>query len=198
MGAVERFCDRAMLLERGRVVDIGEPSSIARKYNQLNFSRAQAGARTAAATPEEPRDVEVAQIMNAWFESPDGELTVTANQGEPLSVRMDVRFVTQVDDPIFAIVLQSENGNAAFVTNNWIQQAKRQNYPAGSTAKVRMRFDNWLAPGRYLLVATVARAGLGADVLDLHENNSIIVLADRPGGGLADPPHTYEIECVES
>ena len=25
MGAVERFCDRAMLLERGRVVDIGDP-----------------------------------------------------------------------------------------------------------------------------------------------------------------------------
>ncbi len=26
MGAVERFCDRAMLLDRGRVVDIGEPT----------------------------------------------------------------------------------------------------------------------------------------------------------------------------
>src|SRR6202012_4526349 len=36
MGAVERFCDRAMLLERGRVVDVGEPSSIARQYNQHN------------------------------------------------------------------------------------------------------------------------------------------------------------------
>ncbi len=198
MGAVERFCNRAMLLERGRIVDIGEPAAIARKYNQLNFGRAQEGAKAAAATPEAPRDVEVAQIMNAWFESPDGELTVTANQGEPLSVRIDVRFVTQVDDPIFAIVLQSENGNAAFITNNWIQQATRQSYPPGSTAKVRMRFENCLAPGRYLLVASVARAGLGADVLDLHESNSIIVMADRAGGGLADPPHTYEIECVES
>ncbi len=39
MGAVERFCDRAMLLERGRVVDIAEPASIARQYNELNFHR---------------------------------------------------------------------------------------------------------------------------------------------------------------
>ena len=31
MGAVERFCDRAMLLERGRVVDIAEPAAIARQ-----------------------------------------------------------------------------------------------------------------------------------------------------------------------
>ena len=39
MGSVERFCDRAMLLERGEVVDIGDPASIARQYNELNFNR---------------------------------------------------------------------------------------------------------------------------------------------------------------
>ena len=59
MGAVERFCNRAMLLERGRVVDIGEPASIARHYNKLNFDRDRRGRRrlglgaraTAHATP---------------------------------------------------------------------------------------------------------------------------------------------------
>ncbi len=39
MGAIERFCDRAMLLERGSVVGLGEPAAIARRYNQLNFGR---------------------------------------------------------------------------------------------------------------------------------------------------------------
>src|SRR5947209_20453925 len=39
MGAVERFCDRAMLLEAGRAVDVGDPASIARQYNQINFER---------------------------------------------------------------------------------------------------------------------------------------------------------------
>ena len=39
MGAVERFCDRAMLLERGDMVGLGEPAAIARRYNQLNFGR---------------------------------------------------------------------------------------------------------------------------------------------------------------
>src|SRR5205807_8650646 len=38
MSAVERFCDRAMLLDRGRVVDIGKPTSIARQSNELNFA----------------------------------------------------------------------------------------------------------------------------------------------------------------
>jgi ABC-type polysaccharide/polyol phosphate transport system ATPase subunit len=39
MGAVERFCNRAMLLENGEVVDIGDPASIGRQYNALNFNR---------------------------------------------------------------------------------------------------------------------------------------------------------------
>ena len=37
MGAVRRFCHRAMLMERGEVVAIGDPSASARSYLELNF-----------------------------------------------------------------------------------------------------------------------------------------------------------------
>jgi ABC-type polysaccharide/polyol phosphate transport system ATPase subunit/ABC-type polysaccharide/polyol phosphate export permease len=36
MAAVERFCDRAMVLELGRVIDVGDPERITRKYVELN------------------------------------------------------------------------------------------------------------------------------------------------------------------
>ena len=38
MEQVQRFCDRAMLLDRGRLVALGEPRSVARQYTQLNFA----------------------------------------------------------------------------------------------------------------------------------------------------------------
>ena len=38
MDAVGRFCDRAMLLEQGRVVDIGDPDSIVEQYQEVNRS----------------------------------------------------------------------------------------------------------------------------------------------------------------
>ena len=37
MHSVERFCDRAMLMERGDMVQIGEPRAIGRAYQKLNF-----------------------------------------------------------------------------------------------------------------------------------------------------------------
>src|SRR6202142_2949650 len=39
MSAIERFCDRAMLLDKGKMLQIGEPKAIARRYNELNFGR---------------------------------------------------------------------------------------------------------------------------------------------------------------
>ena len=81
---------------------------------------------------------------------------------------------------MFVVRLQSDSGQFVFATNTEAQQVATGRFAAGSVANVRIRFENWLAPGRYRLVATVARAGLGADVLDTHMTSSIIVLAERP------------------
>ncbi|HWO84418.1 MAG TPA: ABC transporter ATP-binding protein, partial [Solirubrobacterales bacterium] len=40
MSAVVRFCDRAMLLEKGRMVEIGDPDDVGNRYLELNFSEA--------------------------------------------------------------------------------------------------------------------------------------------------------------
>jgi ABC-type polysaccharide/polyol phosphate transport system ATPase subunit len=191
MGAVERFCDRAMLLERGHVVDIGEPSSIARQYNQHNFRRTR---QEYGASPDElPPENPAVSIGNAVFESEDGEPVVTTPQGTPLIVRVNVHFREDVVNPIFAIVLANESGQPAFSTNTDSQRMTTGRFRAGTDASIRLRFENFLSPGRYRLIASVAREGLGADLYDAHTSNSIIVLADRPGGGHADLPHTLDI-----
>jgi ABC-2 type transport system ATP-binding protein len=38
MAAVQRFCDRAMLLEHGRMVELGDPEHVGNRYLELNFS----------------------------------------------------------------------------------------------------------------------------------------------------------------
>jgi len=194
MGAVQRFCDRAMLLERGQVVDIGVPSSIAQQYNRLNFERVREDGAPGSLPPEAVQDQPLAEVLNAWFESADGEVILTANQGEPCYARMEVRFLGEVEDPVFSITLQNETGQVVFSTSTNTDGSPTGHFGAGSTATVRLRFENWLAPGRYRLIADAARAGLGADVYDAHTSSSLMVMAQRPGGGIIDLPHTLEIE----
>jgi ABC-type polysaccharide/polyol phosphate transport system ATPase subunit len=192
MGAVERFCDRAMLLEHGRVLDVSDASTIARKYNEQNFRywRSQSAGSERELPPERP----AARVLDARFESPDGEALVSCPQGVPLLVRMQVRFAEPVSDPVFSISLMNEGNHPAFATNTDARRIKTGHFPAGSEATVLLELENYLAPGRYVLVASVANAGFGADVIDAHLSNSIIVLPDRPGGGLADLPHRLEIK----
>jgi ABC-type polysaccharide/polyol phosphate transport system ATPase subunit len=194
MGAVERYCDRAILLERGSVVDVGAPSAIAREYNRLNFDRLGNPRVGSEPEPREHGGRTTAQLLNAWFESPDGKVALSVAQREPCSVRMDVRFLTDVENPIFSFTLQNEAGHFVFATNTWAEGVVTGHFAAGTTAAVRMRFETWLAPGRYRLFASVAREGVGADVYDTHQSSSIIISAERSGGGLTYLPHVFEIE----
>jgi hypothetical protein len=68
-------------------------------------------------------------------------------------------------------------------------------FEPGETARVRVRFDNWLAPNRYTASPSVARAGSGADVVDLREDlASIVVHGTRVTGAIADVPHELRVE----
>ena len=71
MGAVQRFCDRAMLLDKGKVVDIGDPVSAARRYNEINFGRMQEAAGGADAQAGAASDG-AAEIADVWFEDAQG------------------------------------------------------------------------------------------------------------------------------
>jgi ABC-type polysaccharide/polyol phosphate transport system ATPase subunit len=53
MTAVQRFCDRALLLEHGRPVELGDPEHVGNRYLELNFSEQAREVEKVAAAAEE-------------------------------------------------------------------------------------------------------------------------------------------------
>jgi ABC-type polysaccharide/polyol phosphate transport system ATPase subunit len=190
MGAVERFCDRAMLLERGSLQRLGEPHEIARAYNELNFGR------LVHDDVESGRygDQAACAIEDAWFES-GGERVPAIEQGQPLAIVLQVRFHEALDDPIFAAALRNEVGHTVFSTaTNW-QGVETGSFAADDVVHVRIELDTWFAPSHYKLTPSVARAGAGADALDLREDLvSLLVHSTHATGGIVDVPHTFTVE----
>ena len=188
MGLVEQFCDRAMLLERGRVLALGEPREVGRLYHKVNFGRLvhEETAPVAQATP--------AEITGAWYET-GGERTAEIAQGDPLEICVSVQFNEELTDPVFALTLRNEVGHTIFATSTQWTDVHTGRFEAGDTAIVRTRLDAWFAPSRYSVSPSIALAGSGANALDLREDlTSIIVHATRASGGIVDPPHTVHIE----
>jgi ABC-type polysaccharide/polyol phosphate transport system ATPase subunit len=193
MSSVERFCDRAMLMERGKVVEIGEPATIARRYNELNFKRMRKEAIETGG-PETLRQAPVAEVLSARFELEDGTPNFAATQGEPCWIRMEVRFHADDVDPIFAVALSDERNQTAFAASTQLTHGPTGKFRGGDTAMVRIRFENYLSPGRYQLMASVARNGASADPYDARQEiSSLLVHATHSAGGAADLPHAFEI-----
>jgi ABC-type polysaccharide/polyol phosphate transport system ATPase subunit len=191
MSAVERFCHRAMLIERGDVLEIGEPRVIARKYNELNFGRL-VHTQTEAGRYG---DHAVAEILDAWFEQDGGEHITEQAQGEPVTVCMEVAFHGPIEDPIFAFNVINEPRHTVFATSSDWSTGPTGSFAAGDRVTVRVRFENWLAPMRYTVTPSVARPGAGKDALDLREDlAALMVHGSRVTGGIADVPHAYSFE----
>jgi ABC-type polysaccharide/polyol phosphate transport system ATPase subunit len=194
MSSVERFCDRAMLLDHGRIIDIGAPATIARHYTDVNF-RAIREQVEQFGGPATMLGAPVAQIRDVRFENDDGATVHETVQGDPLSIRLEVQFHAEVEDPVFTIGLRNAYRVTAFAVNSEVSHGPLGRVAAGSTVVLRIRFENSLAPGRYLIVTSVGH--MEEEILrpyDVREDiASILVLATGSGGGVADLPHTVTI-----
>jgi ABC-type polysaccharide/polyol phosphate transport system ATPase subunit len=191
MSAVERFCDRAMLLERGRVIKLDEPHVIARAYNELNFGRLKP-----AGAEDQDRfgDHAAGEIKAAWFENAAGERVTALAQGESLRLCVEVAFHQPVVNPILAVHLRNEVRHTIFSTSTDVD-GPTGSFEPGDVATLRVAMENWLAPGRYDLTPSIARDGGGADLLDMREDLATIMLhATRYSGAVVDIPHTIAVE----
>jgi ABC-type polysaccharide/polyol phosphate transport system ATPase subunit len=194
MSSVQRFCDRAMLLEKGRIVEIGDPALIARRYNELNFGRTVHELSEPHAPPRERRPRQ-AEIVDAWFEDASGARVVALAHGEPCCVAVEVRFEAPLQDPIFGVTLRNDAGHTVFATTTALQHGPTGRFGAGEKAIVRVRFENWLTPSRYTATPSLARDGRGDDAIDVREDlATLMVHSGHFTGATTHFPHSFEIE----
>jgi ABC-type polysaccharide/polyol phosphate transport system ATPase subunit len=191
MGLVERFCDRAMLLERGRVLSIGDPHEIGLLYNQVNFGELVHDAPAEDVT-QRPAEITTCRVQVA------GQPVSDVPHGETFELAFETLFNERIENPVFGVSLRNEAGQTVFATTTQWSQPETGAFEAGETVTARVRLDAWFGPGRYRVSPSVARRGSGADTLDLREDMASVILhSTRPSGGMLDPPHSFEIERAE-
>ena len=203
MPAVQRFCDRAVLLEKGVVRLVGDPERVANHYVEVNFGRDRLA--DAELEPEgdgeEQEDKVVqerfgsgeAEIVDAWFEDASGERTGTLPHGAPCSVHMRIRFNETFEYPSVAILLENELHQPLFATSNSDGKLLTGRNEAGTEAVYSVRFENHFSAGRIYASPwiTARRAGL----LDRRPRlASAIVTSPRKTGAIVEIPHEMSYE----
>jgi energy-coupling factor transporter ATP-binding protein EcfA2 len=184
MGAVSRFCDRAMLIERGVVEAIGDPGTVGARYLQRNFGAGDAGEQ--GEDPDRVGDG-TGEVVDGWFEE-NGRRTDVLRQGERCAFAMRVRFTRPVEDPICAFLIESEQGHPLFAISNEDGGTATGAHDAGDEAVFRAEFANVFAPGRLYVTPWVLHDG-GAPIIDRRRRLvSAVNTAVHRSGGLVDLP----------
>jgi ABC-type polysaccharide/polyol phosphate transport system ATPase subunit len=195
MGAIQRFCDRAMLLEKGRMVTIGDPTDVSHRYNELNFGRSVAELGDERSEADRRGEYRDADILDAWFENATGERVSAIAHRQQCTIAFEVRFNAALEDPVFGAALRNTGGATVFATTTEYVYGPTGRFAAGETTVVRLRFETWFTTSGYTVTPTVVRAGLGSDTIDLRADLAAIVVH---GGsyttGVVDVPHQFEIE----
>jgi ABC-2 type transport system ATP-binding protein len=191
MGAVQRFCDRAMLLDHGRVVEIAAPEPIGNRYIELNFAQDARG-NSDGADPQRFGDGR-AEILEAWFEDAEGRRVDALPSGDPCAFAARVRFNATVENPLFGVNLQNGRRDTLLAASNLWTDPEPGTFSPGDDVVFRVRYDNVLAADRYYATPAVARSGGGGLAwIDRREwFATVVVTGVRRTDALLDLP--YEI-----
>jgi ABC-2 type transport system ATP-binding protein len=206
MGAVQRFCDRALLLEHGRPVELGDPELVGSRYLELNFSeqareveeaaaeaeegvghsedgapqstgRQAAGAKQAGGDEQGQRYGDgQAEIVEAWFENEQGERTEVLATGRPCAFAARVLFREDIDDPLFGVLFYNSRRVNVLGATNQWNDQHTGLHRAGEQIVFRIEFENFLAPERYHATPAIAHRGTGAAWIDRRERFASVVV----------------------
>jgi len=197
MSEMTRFCDRALLLERGSTVMLGEPPDVADRYLQINFER-EIATPPQSRTPATLEGGDDAQVLEIWLEGSDGARRAVVPQGGRITVRALVQFAVDIDDPGASMYVLDEGRKSIVVGTTMLQIENSGRFHAGDKVVFSFSFDNVLAPGRYTLVFDIFRQATGPHRVGRAEQRSaFLVTGTLSLGGAVDIPVEPSIDHAE-
>lgn len=186
MGAIQTFCDRAILIEKGEKLVEGKPLEVIQRYNEILSASDSFKDRLEDASLLHI-GVGGAEVLKAEVLSKSGQVTRKIGENEPFTIRVHYRTTKLIEHSVFGVGIMGDRGQSILGPNT-----KEVNFRPGALPE-RGYFDayfetNPLAPGTYAIRAGILNASVTVPY-DLVENLSkITIVGNRRYGDIYIEP----------
>jgi ABC-type polysaccharide/polyol phosphate transport system ATPase subunit len=186
--AVERLCDTAVLLDKGRVTTAGRPAAVIADYHR----------RITSAETQAPEYPDVARegalkITNLTLRDLDRPDAPAARTGGPLVVSLAYAAARPLDDVVFEIAYHSSDGKTLVASARAGDGSKGVAVvPPGGVVEFHCA-ELGMKPGAYYVGAT-ARQRATRDIIDWWDGGTMLYV--EPGvatAGQFHMPHTWRV-----
>lgn len=164
MGAVKSLCDQAVLVSGGRIIEIGEPDGIIKRYT------AQVMGDSLAERPTEPDEAatggsfrhgdQQARIERVTLLSADGAPREIVASGDEVIVRVSVKAVAAIAEPVVGLMIRNRLGTDVYGTNTEKLHQDIRALASGERAIVDFAFPIDLVAGGYSVTVAVHASDL--------------------------------------
>ncbi len=201
MDLILRYCNVVCLLDKGKMIDYGEPQDIIDQYNKLILNYTSAS-NSDSQTDEENDTGEFqlnpdenrygdgrAVIYDVGIFTPDGRSVQTLKQLEEYEFHLKIRFKERIEDPIVAFTVKDVHGKDITGTNTLFNHLEIGVVESGEIVVVSFNQKIMLSGGGYLLSCGCAGYENGEYVVyeRRYDVLSFEVAARRPCVGVVDP-----------
>jgi len=202
MPSILRLCDRALLLERGRVIRAGDPLDVVNAY----YERHRADGELAAVRDiaildrlEGRRGTGDVRIREARFASPRGEPTRQRPKGGRVRLEIRASAHRDVDDLTFGFQMTDRMNTVVFGQTIYLKDRTVLSARAGESLEVSFEIDLAVEAGQYVfeLVATDCRVDLPGVVYDRVPRALVLDVLDAPeraSHGMVELPTSYAVQ----
>lgn len=192
MDLVHRFCDRAIMIENGKITASGNTSDVALRYERANYDKDEPMEQT----DESSRSIGdgSAKILPPRLLDATGHEIEECVQGDEIEVTFEIRIERELVDPIIGVTFLDENHASVFATNTESDRLPTRTYRAGESVTFSVRFTALFERGTYFVCPAIAHRG-GSPFADFIDRAcSIHVKSNRTRWGVANFPHRTTVQ----
>ena len=167
LSSISKYCDRVVLLEKGRKIGEGEPKEIIDMYKKVlvgqldkvsDTKKSQSlssGAKWKDSMNLNPNHDEygngLAEFEDYCAYDNEGNITNTIIKGESFTIKLKIRFFERIQDPIFAVSFKNMQGTEITGTNTMFEKMTIETPEPGDVYIATFTQDMSLQGGEYLV-----------------------------------------------
>ncbi|MCL7929589.1 ABC transporter ATP-binding protein [Halomonas llamarensis] len=159
--AIQSLCDRAILLDQGRVLEDGLPQDIMDYYNAIIAQKENAKVEI---TPLDSGQIQTrsgsgeASVKQISLHATNGNALDVVDVGQPVELRIEVAIHADLPELVAGYKLKDRVGQDVFGTNTWHTHQVERQLNAGETLTYCLRFNANLGPGSYSVSLSLHRS----------------------------------------
>ena len=223
LSSISKYCDRVVLLNKGTKLAEGEPKEMIGLYKKLLVNQAGTDDGSFLDENEEQGGIDLGETQKEWksqyeinpnldeygngkasiidfaVRDEDGNITSTIEKGTSFTITSKIKFVEDIQNPIFTYTFKDVHGTAITGTNTMYEKADPGQVYAGEIYECTFSQEMNLQGGQYLLSISCTGYEQGEFVVyhRLYDVISIGVVSDKNTVGFYDMNSKVKLKKVE-